>query len=399
MSTQAALSADVYKNGVLAASLSKRGGVVSFQYLPSYVQAGGQPVATTLPLTNVPVVLHGGAIPPFFAGLLPEGRRLTALRIATKTSADDELGLLLAVGSDTVGDVQVVPAGTPPTPAAPLLAIPRDLSEFSFRAALREAGVVDRVSLPGVQEKVSGRVIKLPGREADETVIVKLSPPEYPLLVENEAFFLAVARAASLRTVSWRVLQDGEGVRALIVDRFDRYKAAGRTERLAFEDASQMLGLWPADKYNVPLEEATTALLRLTSAPLVGAQEVFRQVVFAILTGNGDQHAKNLAVLATDQGEWRVSPAFDLPSTVPYGDDTVALTIHGSRSPFSRRILLAFGAHLGLPARAAERQLDSLLNKTGAALGSLDPSALPFPQPVLRSLQKTLDYRRRQLQG
>ncbi|HHU66493.1 MAG TPA: hypothetical protein GXZ33_01375 [Corynebacterium sp.] len=30
--------------------------------------------------------------------MLPEGRRLTALRTAVKTSADDEFSLLLAVG-------------------------------------------------------------------------------------------------------------------------------------------------------------------------------------------------------------------------------------------------------------------------------------------------------------
>ena len=44
--------------------------------------------------------------------LLPEGRRLGALRRAVKTSADDELSLLLAVGADAIGDVQVVPSGT-----------------------------------------------------------------------------------------------------------------------------------------------------------------------------------------------------------------------------------------------------------------------------------------------
>jgi len=36
-----------------------------------------------------------GALPSYFSGLLPEGRRLGALRRAVKTSADDELSLLL----------------------------------------------------------------------------------------------------------------------------------------------------------------------------------------------------------------------------------------------------------------------------------------------------------------
>lgn len=53
-----------------------------------------------------------GALPSFFSGLLPEGHRLTVLKDATKTSLSDELTLLMAVGSDTLGNVRVVPAGS-----------------------------------------------------------------------------------------------------------------------------------------------------------------------------------------------------------------------------------------------------------------------------------------------
>ena len=65
-------SADVYKGGVHAATLSRSEGGTVFAYLDGYV---GPPVATTLPLGDQRVNV-GGAIPTFFAGLLPEGRRL-----------------------------------------------------------------------------------------------------------------------------------------------------------------------------------------------------------------------------------------------------------------------------------------------------------------------------------
>lgn len=57
------------------------------------------------------VVTIGGAVPAFFAGLLPEGVRLGVVISSTKTSADDHLTLLLAIGADTVGNVGVVPSG------------------------------------------------------------------------------------------------------------------------------------------------------------------------------------------------------------------------------------------------------------------------------------------------
>ncbi|HTX97601.1 MAG TPA: HipA N-terminal domain-containing protein [Mycobacterium sp.] len=67
-----------------------------------------------------PVVTTGGSVPPFFAGPLPEGVRLGVVTSSTKTSADDHLTLLLAIGSDTIGNVRVVPSGMEPGRPLPM---------------------------------------------------------------------------------------------------------------------------------------------------------------------------------------------------------------------------------------------------------------------------------------
>ena len=103
--------ADVYKAGVLAARLERFGGGTKFSYLPAYLAAGGPAVASSLPLSGEPVFSGAGAAPPYFTGLLPEGRRLNALRRSVKTSVDDELSLLIAAGANPVGDVQIVGRG------------------------------------------------------------------------------------------------------------------------------------------------------------------------------------------------------------------------------------------------------------------------------------------------
>jgi len=206
-----------------------------------------------------------------------------------------------------------------------------------------------------------------------------------------------VARTAGLSTVKWRVLEECEGVKALAILRFDRVVDGVKVTRLAFEDATQVLRLWPADKYSVSLEEAAAALFRLTSAPAAAALEMFKRVVFAVLTGNGDQHAKNIALLATATGEWRLSPAFDLVSTLPYGDNTLALELGGSKEPFLRRKLLAFAAYIGLPPALSERVIDQLLERTHKPLGPENVAALPFTGSRQRDLTRGLAYRRRQL--
>jgi serine/threonine-protein kinase HipA len=143
-------AADVYKSGRRAATLTKGSdGTVEFRYLPEYLADSGRPVATTLPPTDAPVRTFGGSLPAFFAGLLPEGHRLSVLRRAVKTGLDDELTLLLAVGTDAPGDVQVIPRGEPLV-EVPALVSGESPAELDFTALVEK---VDPHALPGVQQK------------------------------------------------------------------------------------------------------------------------------------------------------------------------------------------------------------------------------------------------------
>ena len=389
--------ADVYKAGIGAATLTRRPDGVAFAYREDYLERSGPPVATTLPLSDAPVITQAGAVPPFFAGLLPEGRRLSALRRAVKTSADDELSLLIAVGQDTVGDVQVVPAGERPQPAEPLLRVQAEWSEVRFADLLADVGIVDRVGLPGVQEKFSAGMIAVPISRSAERFILKVDPPEYPHVVENESFFLAVARAARIEAVSARVVRDAEERAGLLITRFDRIASPdGESRALAVEDACQVLGRWPADKYNLSSEAVVVALADRCAARPVALQNLYRQLCFAWLTGNGDVHAKNLSILATPEGEWRVAPAYDLPSTVPYRDATLALPIGGRTRGLSRRRLLEFASAIGLPQKAAMMVLDELLEHLSDLEERLRAGALPFDSQITTDLVAELRHRRRQ---
>ncbi len=387
-------AADVYKAGRLAATLTRSADGIEFAYLPGYLVSDPKPVATTLPLADQPVRTHAGAVPAFFAGLLPEGRRLVALRRAVKTSADDELSLLLVVGRDAIGDVQVVVRGSTPTPAEPLLQVKRDWSEVRFADLLSQAGI-DRVGIPGVQDKASAGMISVPVGRRGERYLLKVDPPEYPHVVQDEAFFLAWAREARIDSARAQIVRDADGVPGLLVRRFDRIaQRDGTTTAIACEDACQVLGRWPADKYAVTTEQAVTALADQCPARPVALLRLFEQLCFAWLTGNGDVHAKNLSILERD-GEWTVSPAYDLPSTVPYGDTTLALPIEGKRSGLSRRHLLGFAQAIGLPEKAAVNALDGLIERLSDLETRLREGALPFSQKVTADLIAELRHRRR----
>jgi serine/threonine-protein kinase HipA len=385
-------SADVYKAGELAGTLRRLHDRTEFSYLPAYLDGPRQPVAWSLPLGTGTFVAPAAAVPAFFAGLLPEGRRLTALRRTVGTSADDEFSLLLAVGGDTIGDVQVVPAGELPAGSGPVVI--DDFSKVVFADLFTQAigQRPDRVALPGVQDKVSGQMMNVPVQGRSSGYILKLNPPEFSHLVENEYFFFQAAAHTRLKLAEVELVHDRAGQPGLLVRRFDRIHEDGTVRLLAVEDACQVLGRWPGDKYVISTEEAITGLARCCRAPGVAALELYRLLVFAYLSGNGDLHAKNLAILHDQRGEWRVTPAYDLPSSAVYGDRAMALPIGGRiRQQLSWAMLRTLAEAIGIPAKLAAQTIREQITAARNWTGDLDN--LPYDANRIRNLRRLVAAR------
>jgi serine/threonine-protein kinase HipA len=159
------------------------------------------------------------------------------------------------------------------------------------------------------------------------------------------------------------------------------------------------LGRWPGDKYNVSYEDVAHAVASVCAAEVIASRDVFRQICFAWLTGNGDVHAKNISVVRSLLGEWSVSPAYDLPSTVLYGDDSMALTLEGRTTELSRRAVISYASTIGLSEIAATKILDGLLSDTEPILDDLKEGALPFDENTVSRTLRVLRHRRNLLQG
>jgi serine/threonine-protein kinase HipA len=232
-------------------------------------------------------------------------------------------------------------------------------------------------------------------------------------VVENE--FVMFRYAARLRIPLSRVqlIRDVAGRPGLLVERFDRIPVPGgapdAVRRLAVEDGAQVLGLYPADKYNVAYGQLCRALAAFCSAPLPALRNLAIQAAFAWLSGNGDLHAKNASMVQQPSGEWTIAPVYDIPSTVVYGDKTLALTLDGKRTGISRKHFLGWATGLGLTDRAALQALQSALRAAGQLLVDLeagkafasvtDDGGSPFPALVTKAWVKELRHRRRLLEG
>ncbi len=388
MSVRGVERIDVHSGEVRIGELARTRLGARFTYDEAHVaRHRGDPlraVAFAMPVRDATYEITGANLHPFFAGLLPEGLRLKALVRAVKTSEDDLFSLLVAVGTDTVGDVSATLPGGRPEARSPMLgpdaagAVPfREL----FERSLSFAGEGEYGAVSGVQPKVSAAMISFPvrARGSRRECLLKLSPSEFPRLVENEAFFMALAADAGLAAARVEVICDVTGESGLLVERFDRVaRADGSVARVHQEDACQLLDRYPADKYRLSLRDVSEAL-DVCSAPVVERLRLLRMQALSYAIAGGDMHAKNVSV-QTVEGRVSLTPVYDVLSTLPYGDRKLAISMEGRDDRVRARDFLAFGERVGVRPAATVRMLRTLVRSVGPWIDRLPEIGLPEKQ-------------------
>ncbi len=291
--------------------------------------------------------------PRWFSQLLPEGplRRMVSQQIAAHT--EHEFDLLVRLGGDLPGAVRVLPMEEGAAHAQGQLPLPPP--PIGPESAPEDGGVAPiRFSLAGVQLKWSAlegpRGLTLPGRGEAGQVLVKLPYDAHSRVPENEHAMLCWARAAGIQVADHRLAERAElpwtpewawhGERqALVLQRFDRQGG----KRVHMEDLYQVLPDLE-DKYGTNCDTLARAVLALCGE--ADLRSMIRRLVFCVACGNADAHAKNWSLLYPDGIRPRLSPAYDLVSTVLYPQykDELALNLAGTRDP--RRVTLGSFATL-----------------------------------------------------
>jgi serine/threonine-protein kinase HipA len=392
----AVAAADVYKAGRLVGQMWRIDQDVTFAYLEGY---DGPPVSSTLPVGRSATETSMRA-PAYFAGLLPEGEsRRRGVARSLHVAEDDELGLLLHLGVDTIGDVQLVPSGDPlPEPAD--ADAPTDLRDISFARLWLPDHPSQRAAVAGVQPKLSYHSRSLIDGRAGR-VILKFSPDDaWHGVLHNERLFMSVAVDAGLKAPAVDVVVDRDGMRALAVDRFDRSWRDGRLVRHAQEDASQVLGLRPSQKYDPDARTVIDALAQLCTAPPVAARDLLHQMLYSYAVGDNDLHAKNLSIgQDPTTGVWAVTPVYDVLHTWPYeGDHRFHPAIRDRLSDsVTRTHWEALAADVGVPARALDRLRRSVVGAVGRVADTLTPELLAMPPAWVRDVRRRIVKRLRDL--
>ncbi len=97
---------EVYFQGSYAGILTKKDdSLYEFKYDQNYK---GSKISLAMPTLRKTYIYKN--FPPFFEGLLPEGRQLEILLKKHKLSLTDYLGQLVAMGEDIIGAVTIKPS-------------------------------------------------------------------------------------------------------------------------------------------------------------------------------------------------------------------------------------------------------------------------------------------------
>lgn len=381
------------------------------------------PVSNIFPLERH--IHHSDAVRDFVDNLLPEGRALDAVSMAFQVSKADTAGLIAKLGRDTAGALEFREAGASIVrPPARQRVTARDLDERSdhpdFTLYLWDefidyaiAGVQDKLAIHA--DPATGQCFVARGLTASH--IVKPSPQpwfEGPLrhLVVNEFFCMQLGAAVlgRARVAPVQLLRTPSPM--LLVQRFDRRWRKDREsfERLHIIDGCQALNLPARMKYEqcwghgadvahvrdgASLEQLFT--LAQGAPESWSVQEALLDwVIFNLMIGNADAHAKNLSFLVKPTG-LALAPHYDLLSTVvfPSLDSRLAMAV-GDAFTFEETWhaleWAEFAGRCGLPrqwvarrlcalARAVPRAAHALLEKTQ---GSVCPDEDAFLQRIVQ---------------
>jgi serine/threonine-protein kinase HipA len=269
-------------------------------------------------------------------GLLPEGPLRDVIAGNRGVVSSDTWGMIASLGRDVAGACIIVDPDRPVGDRQPHVEPYPTLDHVAAAVdALPETplGVLDdsELSLAGMQDKLllvrtdAGCGWGRPVGGYPSTHILKVDPARAALegVVEHEAAALAVAQRAGLTTIAPTIVHHADGS-WLIVERYDRsVDGSGGVTRIHQEDLAQAAGIDARRNRRRAKYESHGGPGLLTAARLLrdGAQDVDEQLwllvgamVFTVLIGNSDAHAKNLSLVLDPPGAVQLAPLYD---TVP----------------------------------------------------------------------------------
>ena len=327
---------------VVAGRLAANGDDLLFNYARSYL-ARNKTISLydpELPLrAGVLPLLNGLHMPSCIRDAAPDAwgrrviinRKLGASGQEVDTTELGELTYLLESGSDRIGALDFQRS---PTDYVPRETATATLDELQNAAAKVEKGIpltpdLDAALLHG--SSIGGARPKALIESDDKKYVAKFSS-QNDLYNVVKAEYIAMRLAAHVGIETAPVsLRHVAGKDIILIERFDRQKAEDGWHRRAMVSALTLLELDEMMARYASYEDLATTIRHRFSEPKKTLRELFSRMLFNILCGNTDDHARNHSAF-WDGHELKLTPAYDIcPQGRSGGEASQAMLITGDQ--------------------------------------------------------------------
>lgn len=360
---------------VVAGRLHRDGERLIFNYGQSYLDRGN-----AIPIYLPELPLKRGAIPPgtglSLAGCLRDaapdawGRRVILNRLLGVRGRDadigalDELSYLLNSGSDRIGALDFQRSASDYIHRTDQTATLEELLQAAERV---EKGVplppgLDQALFHG--SSLGGARPKAPIDDENRKLIAKFSSSTDTYnVVKAEYVAMRLAARAGLQAAPVS-LKHSAGKDVLLVERFDRNSTDNGWQRRSMVSALTLFGLDEMMARYASYEDLAEIIRHRFTAPKATLRELFGRLVFNILCGNTDDHARNHAAFWNGK-ELTLTPAYDIcPQGRTGNEASQAMLITGDRRMSNLATCLEAAPHFQLNTIEAEeiiaRQVEAI---------------------------------------
>ena len=253
-----------------------------------------------------------------------------------------------------------------------------ELARKVIRASTSVTGVQAKMSLDvdrgGKNEPARFTIVGLWGK-----YIFKPQSSKYPCLPELEDLTMKMAEAANIRTAPHTLIRLSDGEIGYLTKRMDR---GAKGEKISMLDMCQLSNRLTEHKYYGTYQQLADTVKRYSSAPMLDVQRFWEVVLFSWITGNSDMHCKNFSLIDTGNGEYSLSPAYDLLAVLladPADTEEMAMSfsVGGNKSGFDRKTFIDAFTSSGIPASVANKLIIKMTSNLPVWKGHIVNSFLP----------------------
>jgi serine/threonine-protein kinase HipA len=309
---------------------------VRFAYGERYRQ---RPDAISLFDAELPLGHSGFADPPAgleIAGCLNDagpdswGQRVILNRLAGRDAGFGDLNrltYLAEAGSDRIGALDFQPSPREYVHRGSEQATLTDMLEVAERIEAGDPVPAELEQALRAGSSVGGARPKALLTDGDRRLIAKFSSltDTWPL-VRAEFVAMRIAARCGLDVAAVELVQTG-GRDVLLVERFDRIP--GTACRRAVLSVLTVLGLPETSPQLAAYGDLSELIRRRFTAPTQTRRELFSRMVFNILCGNTDDHARNHSAF-WDGRELTLTPAYDICPYLRFGGEASQAMLLGT---------------------------------------------------------------------